>query len=193
MYFLKIKRRRKVLKMKSKWFFCFLVFLGLVLSGCDNGTGTDSNDITGGGNNDVPKTTFTRGIPDLDIQTTFTNNGTANANYYLTWTSVTGSIKYNVYRATERTGDGYKMEEIDSTDELIYSAREMGSNEDEIRVVYYWVTSTTLDGETNRPSNGGVKVTYTFVKKERSLDPFTGQYNTTKDGSVTHVVDQNGS
>jgi hypothetical protein len=189
MHFLKIKRKRKVLKMKSQWFFCFLVSLGIVFTGCDNGTG--SNDVTGGGN--VPKTTFTRGIPDSDVETTFTNNGTANANYYLTWTSVTGSIKYNVYRAIERTGAGYKMEELDPADELIYSDREMGADEDEIRVVYYWVTSTTLDGETNRPSNGGVKVTYTFVKKERSLDPFTGQYVTTKNGSVTHVVEQNGS
>jgi hypothetical protein len=45
MYVLQIQLKRKVLKMKNKWFmgFCVLLIFWLVLAGCDTGTGGDDD------------------------------------------------------------------------------------------------------------------------------------------------------
>jgi hypothetical protein len=113
--------------------------------------------------------------------------------YYIRWPAIPGAESYVLYKSTSATGDGTRVEEtselsVDGATETLTTAGTF--------VRYYWVAAKTSSGETSRPTNGGIKVTYTVTVATRI--PIYGgpplyqvTYITTGVDSIDSEVEQN--
>ena len=79
--------------------------------------------------------------------------------YTLTWPAVPGCTEYNVYKSRFSIGIGYKTSLVTTTSDLTVTPTER-FDLNMTYEIYYWVTAKTNSGETPRPDNGGIKVTY---------------------------------
>lgn len=122
------------------------------------------------------------------------NSGSFNpilANYTITWTPLNGVSEYNVYKSTTSNDEAILVEK---TSENTFSGIELLASGTYVR--YYWVTAKTNSGETIRPNNGGIKVTYIVTLSSKiwmpnSIPPMYGSWITVGVNSIDRTVTQN--
>jgi Raf kinase inhibitor-like YbhB/YbcL family protein len=142
------------------------------------GSGGTKEDPPGPGDDDEgptpnissPKTTYTQGSSDGSSISGIYNFGYPTAIFYLKWDKVPGAAQYNVYQSTSASGAGTKLSGEGLTATVFDSRQPCVEG---VLVFYYWVTASTSKGETARPANGGVKVSYDFKKEQKITGPGT--------------------
>ena len=87
----------------------------------------------------------------------------ANFFYKIEWESVKDATGYNIYKSKSVSGAGDNVSSVEQTAASIESNEIITQTGNTL--YYYWVTAITKKGESNRPSNGGIKVTYRIVEK----------------------------
>jgi Raf kinase inhibitor-like YbhB/YbcL family protein len=133
-----------------------------------------NGDLTGNNNPPAsltaPKATYTRGGSDGSSIITTYSFGYPTAIFYLQWNAVPGAAQYNVYKSTSASGAGIKLSDGGLTATVFDSTQTCSEG---IATYYYWVTASSSQGETPRPANGGVKVSYDFKKDQTTTSPPT--------------------
>jgi len=121
----------------------------------------------------------------------------ARAYFTIDWTAVQGASGYNVYRSYVLDGDILTITKIaDGLEGTSYQGSESISYTTDYNsaprntVCYYWVTAITGDGETDRPQNGGIKVTYTYTPEQRVFIP-PNTWTVIKYAEISKTVEQN--
>ena len=81
--------------------------------------------------------------------------------YRIQWEPVEGATGYNIYKSKSGSVSivssvGQTSTFIETNETIIYEGN---------TTCYYWVTAITKNGESKRPDNEGIKVTYHVVKQ----------------------------
>ena len=168
-----------------------LLLVCIAIAGCtkDDETSTGGGDNTGSSANSVVKAEYI--TPRITVIFS-----PLRAQYTIQWTEVKGAIGYNVYKSTTAGGETVtKVSDEGLTDTSFNATEIMTSNGKYVR--YYWVTAVTSAGETARPANGGIKVTYTVTLQQTTMIPggppfYTPTYIPTgPPTSIERVIEQN--
>ena len=173
-----------------------ILLFSLTFSACDNSfSGDDSEtppikyDPNPGGqtNNTIVSATYS--IPHI-----ITLFNPLRACYNITWSpGISGATGYNVYKSTSPDG-GTNSKIYTGTDTLHSDTEPFYSDGTYIR--YYWVTAQTTAGETARPANGGIKVTYKVTLAQKIMIPgsppyYIPTYITIGTDTITRTIEQN--
>jgi hypothetical protein len=84
--------------------------------------------------------------------------------YKINWEPVKGATGYNFYKSNVAGDASATKVSSEGQDATVMNADETITQVGNT-VRYYWATAITKSGETKRPSNGGIKVTYHIVLK----------------------------
>jgi len=190
--------------------FILIILLIIGLSNCKGVLGGDGTDTHDNGEN--PNSSISQ---KSTVKALFDENGIVaiNKGQYgttiwawcvnLSWPAISGASEYIVYKSDSPNGTKETYTKISSNEEPLtqtnfyYEDYAIGG---EI-TTYYWVVAISDKGETPRPSNGGIKITYKYVRDQQimispgGLDPITHIYKQptymTIYGSLERVVGQN--